>query len=478
MKKFFPLLCICLILNVSLMHSQVGIGTTNPAATSILDISSTTQGLLAPRMTTAQRMAIISPANGLFVYDTDLKSFYFYDSTKLPAPGAWNKIKAASDQRNNYKLVKSAADLAPELAAGGGSSYLLQTNTYYEINGTITLTAPINLNDAYVAGLDANEDRLSRASGNVFAGNTGGSIRNITIAGGGTAFNITGGASLLIQNTVVIGMASVGTISGVGLYFGNIIQFVGNTNGITYNNIGNLLLNNQAWLSNNSGTYERLTGTFGLVEKASGFSTANGYAIAFDVSTNPIVGNGVMLGTVFSGTSASYINRYTTGSFPGFNFNNNWTVDCPGIPLESDDLASANLFFVSAAVVNIGNTTPFKLPVSTTSIRSFRTGARVAPDQNNSIVYEGRRNRAMNLFGSVSFTATAGSRYSFSIRKNGLPVTGTESSFDVLQTNQRQTVSIIGTVDVIPNDNIEIYVQKTTAGADQFLVTAYNVIIN
>ncbi len=111
------------------IQAQVGIGTTTPNVSSILDITSTTQGLLAPRMTTVERVAITTPANSLLVYDTTLKSFYYYDTTILPAPGKWVKINSGSDQRNNYKLVKTVADLAPELIAGGGSKYLLQSNT-------------------------------------------------------------------------------------------------------------------------------------------------------------------------------------------------------------------------------------------------------------------------------------------------------------------------------------------------------------
>src|SRR5690606_12827826 len=260
------------------MNSQVGIGTTDPDASSILDIESNSQGLLVPRMTTLQRTAIASPANSLIVYDTDLGSFYYYDVTTT----SWVIINSGTNQRDNYKLIKSVADLAPELANGGGSRYLLNSNYYYEINGTITLAAPIDLNDAYLSGLDANEDVLTRSSGPVFQGTNGGSIRNLTITGGGTAFNITGGASLLIQNTIIDGMASVGTISGLGLYFGNIIQFINNTNGITYSNINRLLLSNQAWFSTNSGVYETFTGNFGFVQKASGFSTVDGTSTAMD----------------------------------------------------------------------------------------------------------------------------------------------------------------------------------------------------
>ncbi len=50
---------------------SVGIGTTSPNQTAKVDISSTTQGFLPPRMTHAQRSAISTPAQGLIVYCTD-----------------------------------------------------------------------------------------------------------------------------------------------------------------------------------------------------------------------------------------------------------------------------------------------------------------------------------------------------------------------------------------------------------------------
>jgi hypothetical protein len=51
--------------------AQVGIGTTTPNASAALDITSTTSGLLPPRMTATQRNAIASPAAGLIVYCTN-----------------------------------------------------------------------------------------------------------------------------------------------------------------------------------------------------------------------------------------------------------------------------------------------------------------------------------------------------------------------------------------------------------------------
>ena len=449
------------------LSAQVGIGTTNPDASSLFEVQSTTKGLLTPRMTTAQRTTINSPANGLLVYDTDESAFYYYESA------AWSRLKGA-EKRDNYVLVKSQADLP----APSGSVITLDENTFYEINGTIALTASINLNGAYVSGLDATEDVLSYSGGTVFSGSTGGSIRNITITGA-RAFNISASVSesLLVQNTIVANTTtSVGTIANLGLFFGNIVQFLNNADGVTYTNIGNLLLNNQAWLSSNSGTYERLSGTFGLVQKVSGFSTVSGSARAFDVSSNPTVGNGVLLSTVFSGTSSNpYINRYTAGSYTGYNFTNNWTVNCPGIPVESDNVATSNLYFDSAPIVNLG-TAAIKLPVSTLSTRMFRTST---GSVSNRVVYEGKKARALKIFGAISFTAIGGMRVTFSIRKNGVLVSGTEVVYDIINTNDRQGLSIIGTVDVNPADYIEIYVERNaSSGSNQFLVTSYNLIVD
>jgi hypothetical protein len=75
LKMKFNLKSICLIF-VSIFIStisfaQVGIGTNSPDASAKLDISSTTQGFLPPRMTYAQRQAISSPATGLMIYCTN-----------------------------------------------------------------------------------------------------------------------------------------------------------------------------------------------------------------------------------------------------------------------------------------------------------------------------------------------------------------------------------------------------------------------
>ena len=61
---------------------NVGIGTGTPVASAKLDVSSTTQGFAMPRMTSVQRKAIASPAQGLQVFDTTLNGFYYWNGSK------------------------------------------------------------------------------------------------------------------------------------------------------------------------------------------------------------------------------------------------------------------------------------------------------------------------------------------------------------------------------------------------------------
>jgi hypothetical protein len=89
MKKLHYFIIIFILLNGFVFSQNVGIGTTTPNASAQLDVSSTTKGLLAPRMTFAQRNAIVSPAPGLLVYQTDLVAGFYYYKDQA---GGWQQI--------------------------------------------------------------------------------------------------------------------------------------------------------------------------------------------------------------------------------------------------------------------------------------------------------------------------------------------------------------------------------------------------
>ena len=71
MKKLSSLLAAFLLFNGALF-SQVGINQDNnvPDASAMLDVKSTSKGMLVPRMTKSQRDAISTPAAGLLVFNT------------------------------------------------------------------------------------------------------------------------------------------------------------------------------------------------------------------------------------------------------------------------------------------------------------------------------------------------------------------------------------------------------------------------
>ena len=91
MKKLIFLLPIFVLLQLCL-YAQVGIGTATPAASAQLDVSSTTKGLLPPRMTTAQRDAIVSTATGLVIFNTTTNGLEFKSSTGWVTLGKGNAV--------------------------------------------------------------------------------------------------------------------------------------------------------------------------------------------------------------------------------------------------------------------------------------------------------------------------------------------------------------------------------------------------
>ena len=81
MKKILVLAFICVCALNGFTQNNIGIGTLTPDSSAILDINSNKKGVLLPRLTTLQRQAIVLPANGLMVYDSDYKCIYVYRST-------------------------------------------------------------------------------------------------------------------------------------------------------------------------------------------------------------------------------------------------------------------------------------------------------------------------------------------------------------------------------------------------------------
>lgn len=95
MKRNLIILAAFILASTMFAQAQVGIGTTTPNASAALDVQSTTKGILLPRMTSAQRIAIATPANGLIVYQTDaISGLWMFIS------GAWIRLTSTTDLTN------------------------------------------------------------------------------------------------------------------------------------------------------------------------------------------------------------------------------------------------------------------------------------------------------------------------------------------------------------------------------------------
>lgn len=471
-----------LLLN-TLIFGQVGINTETPDPSAVLDIQFRTdagftpKGMLTPRMTTVQRNSIASPANGLLVYDTDLKTFVYNSGTKTAA--VWTPITSAvATGRTNFKRIKStdvlSTVLAAELAASGTSNkYLLNTNTLYEINGTITLDKPIDLNNAYIQGIDSGDDKLVSA-GNIFDGATGGTVKGLTLTStGGKVFNLsaTAAQNLIWRDCIVAGSANVGTINNMGLVFLSTVQFSDNTTGITYSNISQLLLSNMGWFGNNRGTFEKLTGTFGLVQKQGGFSEVNGTAVGFDVSENPSVGNGVLTGVVYTGTNTSnYVNPYPPANrYVGYNFNNSWSVDSPGIPKETDAEASAT-FTLNYSPVGTGiSINPTSPPTLINAVSEGNNLFRFSTNNLSRLTYLGKKKRIVSISGSMSFQAPGVAIYIVYLANKGV-ISQNKFFGRSNNTNDIVVIPIDGTLELSAGDYVEVYIERFSGATGNVII--------
>ena len=139
MKKLIIILAI-LFTGLISIKAQVGINSTGaaPATSAMLDVTSTSKGLLIPRMTTVQRTTgIASPATGLLVYDTDLKDVFIFDvtwkkgtvsSVPLVLTSINTPIKGVSTNPTSNDVGVWGETSAVNLAGGTGV-YGLSSNT-------------------------------------------------------------------------------------------------------------------------------------------------------------------------------------------------------------------------------------------------------------------------------------------------------------------------------------------------------------
>lgn len=106
MRTIIITLASLLALNVSSQSVVIGDTTSTADSSAILDIQSNDKGVLIPRMATVQRELISNAAEGLLVFDSDTKSFWFMQN------GSWSELQSGSgsisDTDEDTKVVVEA----------------------------------------------------------------------------------------------------------------------------------------------------------------------------------------------------------------------------------------------------------------------------------------------------------------------------------------------------------------------------------
>lgn len=152
---------------------NVGIGTSSPNASAILDISSTTKGITFPRMTSTQSNAISSPTNGLQVFDITTNSIWYFDGS------SW--INSVS--------VASFGDIKTGIQVGDHNGWIrldgraLSTLSTTQRSQAAALGITSNLPNATNAFLVQNETTLGSLSQSNTKTITQANLPNVTLSG-------------------------------------------------------------------------------------------------------------------------------------------------------------------------------------------------------------------------------------------------------------------------------------------------------
>ncbi len=121
------------------LFAQVGINpdSSNPDVSAMLDVKSTSKGMLAPRMTAAQRDAISNPAKGLLIYCTD--NDLFYSNKGTPSAPGWEVVSSQwLSQGSNIHY--SAGSVGIGTAYPSGKLHVSTSNSNTEIKITSIFT--------------------------------------------------------------------------------------------------------------------------------------------------------------------------------------------------------------------------------------------------------------------------------------------------------------------------------------------------
>jgi hypothetical protein len=325
MKSIYYLLLSILLLSSVPAFAQIGIGTESPAPSAVLDVSAinNNKGILIPRISATQKDAIVSPAQGLLIYQTTAPiGFYYYMGT------TWNLIAIQTDiankvdkvdgkvlTTNDYTTLEKA-----KLAAITGTNTGDQTNISGNAATATKLAASKNINGVAFDG-SADINIAATASAEQLTGTTlKSTVTGSSLTSVGTLTGLT--VTAPIVGSITGNAATAGTVT-TNANLSGVVTSIGNTTSIANGAISNSMLANGAVMNlsgTNTGDQTTISGNAGTATKLAASKNING--VAFDGSGDITVpaDAGTLSGTTLNDLVLLFLIINPMNVSPGFPF--------------------------------------------------------------------------------------------------------------------------------------------------------------
>lgn len=469
-NKYFKrkLLLTIFLLTSIIGIAQVGIGTTTPNASSMLDIdvsaldANAKKGILMPRMTTEERDLIAEPAEGLHIYNTT------NNSQDVFSDGVWKSLSFSSNANSNLVYVYSIADLPTP----AGTAITLDATKMYIFSGFVDISPNyIVINGSGLRGTDPQKDMVvSNVSGAVLRSiDTSIFIENLAVVPFGSntkAYDFSDSTGTKFCN-VFSGSSVVELMPSLGV--GQISGFKAITFTKNYWNVTDGI---------------KVTGTVGKFAVAYCFveSISNGSAIEFlsaltiddiDLSNNYFIYSG-QTGIKLNAGATVDRGRLTTNMFRGVttplegvdSYAQGWSMkQNTNIP----DSRAFSFIYFNNNVTATALTTPgtfYKIAGATIVVNQKRFVA-----TNNRITYNDVEPIVGEIFVTIGAKAPAnGSDFSIGIAKNGTIISAPIASMAAATNNQSFQIILNTEVDLVLGDYIEIFMTSNNSNASSIVV--------
>ncbi len=290
-------------------------------ASAILDVKSTTKGLLMPRLTQAERNAIATPATGLMIYQIDATAgFYYYNGTAwtavvtpfLPSWGLTGNAATAGDFIGTTNNVPLEFKVANQRAGYISSLTLGNSNTSFGFQALNPATTGVQNVANGVSALQNNTTGNQNVANGAFA------LQNNTTGGQ----NVATGVTALLTNTTGGGNVAtgVGALQGNTTGGGNVAT---GTSALRSNTIGNnnTAIGGSAGRNITTGSNNTAIGNFAgnlITTGSNNITIGNGAQVASPTADNQIrIGNNAITTTEVAGQLTYNAQSATTSNtFP------------------------------------------------------------------------------------------------------------------------------------------------------------------